>query len=50
MTQVLVADPHDASRQSLSATLVDAGFHVLEATDGVAVLHSLITNVTPSCC
>ncbi len=47
MTQVLVADPHDASRQSLSATLADAGFHVLEATDGVAVLHSLMTHTQP---
>ncbi len=47
MTQVLVADPHDASRQSLSATLADAGFHVLQAANGVAVLHSLMEHTQP---
>ena len=47
MTQVLVADPHDASRQSLSAALADAGFHVLQAANGVAVLHSLMEHTQP---
>jgi CheY-like chemotaxis protein len=47
MTQVLVADPHDASRQSLSTALAGAGFHVLQATDGVAVLHLLTEHTQP---
>jgi CheY-like chemotaxis protein len=47
MTQVLVADPHDASRQSISTALADAGFHVLEAADGVGVLHSLMEHTQP---